>query len=157
MRSLLRTLWLFSLLAFSPSLRADEPIPLSILYAGPSGTEREKEFTAFLEQTFRKVDRVPLVSFTDEKADGHDVVIFDWDTVFPRDSNGKIIEPIRSLRGPKGAKVSESYDRPTVLIGAGARWQSGIFVSRSIPAASAWARLPTGSPPGTRSSARLSR
>jgi hypothetical protein len=119
MRIVLRTLGLFSLLAFSPSLRADEPIPLSILYAGPSGTEREKEFTAFLERSFRKVDRVPLVSFTDEKADVHDVVIFDWDTVFPRDSNGKIIEPIRGLRGPKGAKVSESYDRPTVLIGAG--------------------------------------
>ncbi len=119
MRSVLRTIGLFCLLAFSPSLRADEPIPLSILYAGPSGTEREKEFTAFLEESFRKVDRIPLVSFTDEKADGHDVVIFDWDTVFPRDSNGKIIEPIRSLRGPKGAKVSDSYDRPTVLIGAG--------------------------------------
>ena len=107
MRSVLRTLALFSLIAFSPWLRADERIPLSILYAGPSGTEREKQFTAFLEQTFRKVDRVPLVSFTDEKADGHDVVIFDWDTVFPRDSNGKIVEPIRGPRA-EGAKVSES-------------------------------------------------
>ncbi len=84
MRSLLRMLGLTSLLAFSASGRAEEPMPLTILYAGHLGTDREKDFAGFLEQHFRKVDRVDLDRFTDAKAEGHDVIIFDWDSVYPR-------------------------------------------------------------------------
>jgi hypothetical protein len=112
-------LGLACLLALSPSAGAHEAIPLKVLYAGHLGTAREKEFAGFLEQHFRQVDRVALDTFTDAKAAGHDVVIFDWDWVLPRDSSGKVIQPITRLLGPKGASVSESYDRPTVVIGAG--------------------------------------
>ncbi len=119
MRSLLGLLGLTFLLTTSTPARADEPIPLTILYAGHLGTDREKDFAGFLETQFRKVDRVALDRFTDDQAEGHDVVVFDWDSILPRDASGKVIQPIDRLLYPRGAKVSESYDRPTVVIGAG--------------------------------------
>ncbi len=119
MQSLLRMLGLTSLLAFSAWGRAEEPMPLTILYAGHLGTDREKDFAGFLQQHFRKVDRVDLDRFTDAMAEGHDVVIFDWDSVYPRGADGKVREPIERLVMPRRAKVSGSYDRPTVLVGAG--------------------------------------
>src|SRR4051794_35034881 len=119
MRRLVGLLGLTSVLALPATARADEPIPLTILYAGHPGTDREKDFAGFLEKHFRKVDRVALDRFTDAQAEGHDVVVFDWDSVLPRDAGGKVIEPLERLLMPKGAKVSESYDRPTVVIGAG--------------------------------------
>jgi Disulphide bond corrector protein DsbC len=120
MRSLLRMLGLTSLLAFAAWGRAEEPMPLTILYAGHPGTDREKDFAGFLEQHFRKVDRVSLERFTDAKAAGYDVVVFDWDSVYPRNADGTIHEPIERLLMPRRAKLlSESYDRPTVVVGAG--------------------------------------
>jgi hypothetical protein len=94
-------------------------MPLRILYAGQPGTDREKDFAGFLEQHFRTVDRTSLDRFKDAKAEGYDVVIFDWDSIHPRNADGTIREPIENRVMPRRAKVSESYDRPTVVVGAG--------------------------------------
>src|SRR5262249_31733706 len=107
MRRLLHLLGLTTLLCFSPSGRAEEPMPLTILSGGHPGTDREKDFAGFLGQHFRRVDRVALDTFTDAQAEGHDVVVFDWDSVLPRDAGGKVLQPIERLLMPKGAKVSE--------------------------------------------------
>jgi len=118
----LSLLGLMSLLALPATARADEPIPLTILYAGRPGTEREKEFTGFLEKHFQKVDRVALDAFTDAQAEGHDVVIFDWGTIYARDAENKIIESNDLIFNmPMEAKVSASYSRPTIVIGAGSQ------------------------------------
>ncbi len=119
MRRLVSLLGLTFLIGMSTPARSDERIPLSILYAGNPGTAREKQYTEFLQQHFRKVDRAAIVGFTDALAAGHDVVIFDWDGVYPRDASGKADEPVKGLRMPKGAKVAESYDRRTVVIELG--------------------------------------
>jgi hypothetical protein len=97
---------------------AGEPIRLTVLYTGNPGSERQREFTNFLEGYFDRVDSLDLRDFRDEKAAGYDVIIIDWTSIFPRDPAGKLLEPVKKLIWPKGATVAQAYNRPTILVGA---------------------------------------
>jgi hypothetical protein len=114
----IRWLALAALLACGVSLRADEPSPLKVLYAGHLASDREQDFTTFLETHFAKVGTTDYRTFTEDQAKGYDVVIFDWTSVYARDKDGKIKEPFTGLIRLAPPRISEQYDRPTILIGA---------------------------------------
>ena len=82
----IRTVFLALLLAstFASPTLADDPLNLSVLYAGHPGTRREAQFRDLLKCYFRRVDTTDYREFKESQADGHDVVIFDWDEVIPR-------------------------------------------------------------------------
>src|SRR5215469_14412814 len=65
-------------------------IELGVLYAGNRESDRAKDFGAFLEKHFTKVTVASLSAFKPSDVDGHDVVIFDWTSIYPRDKEGKI-------------------------------------------------------------------
>jgi hypothetical protein len=96
-----------------------EKVNLKVLYAGNPGTSRTKDFVSFLNRHFAKVGETNYEQFKSEEADGYDVVIFDWTSIYPRDKDGKIDKDLSSgLHSPKVPKLSADFDRPAVLIGA---------------------------------------
>ena len=103
-----------SLSAPSPAVEPGdgEKIHLKLLYAGHEGSDREKDFVSFLRQHFDKVDAVELAGFTGKQADGHDVVIIDYD------GDG--------FKSPR-PKLSREYSRSTVTVGV-----LGAFVCGSL-------------------------
>jgi hypothetical protein len=125
----MRTRWLAlaAVLATGGFARADDPIALKVLYAGNPGSEREKEFSALLSKHFAKVATGNYENFTSAHAKGHDVVILDWTSIYPRDEHGKIRKNFDGLNNPTPPKLSGEYDRPTILIGA-----AGGFVGQTL-------------------------
>jgi hypothetical protein len=109
---------LAAVLAFASIARADEPFPLKVLYAGNPGSDREKDFKTFLEKHFAKAGTTDYRQFKENDAKGYDVVILDWTSIYPRDKDGKIGKMLNGLNSPKPPKLTESYHRPTILIGA---------------------------------------
>jgi hypothetical protein len=116
---------LAAVLASGPASWADELIDLRVLYAGNPGSDRQKEFTSFLETRFAKVGSADYRTFREGDAKGYDVVILDWTSIYPRDEDGKIKKEFTGLNSPTPPKLSEGYDRPTILIGAAGGYASG--------------------------------
>jgi hypothetical protein len=118
----MRTAWLLVAclgpFLLAEPLQAGEAIALKVLYAGNPGSDREKDFTAFLQKSFGKVGTADYRSFKESDAKDYDVVIFDWTTIFPTDDQGKIKQPISRLNSPKAPTLSNTFDRPAILIGA---------------------------------------
>jgi len=118
----MRLLWLLvaSLCVFvlGKPAQAGELIPLKLLYAGNPGSDREHDFTAFLGKSFAKVGTTDYRTFKEDDANGYDVVILDWSSIYPRDNQGKIEKDFRGLNSPRPPKLSSTFDRPTILIGA---------------------------------------
>lgn len=95
-----------------------EKIGLRILYAGHSGTAREKDFVDFLSAYFKEVKTADLAQFIEnnklegkgplikkelsDRSDGFDVIILDYD------SDGAKMPQV---------KLPESYTRATVTLG----------------------------------------
>jgi hypothetical protein len=75
-------------------------IGLSILYVGHPGSEREKDFTTFLEQEFERVGTADLAGFKGN-GDGFDVLVMDHDA--------------EVFKAPQ-PDLSPDYSRPTVAI-----------------------------------------
>ena len=119
----MRILWLtvasVSLFVVGQPAQTGEPIALKILYAGNPGSEREQDFTTFLGKSFAKVGTTDYRAFKEDDAKGYDVVILDWTSIYPRDDKGKIKQGPGGLNSPTPPKLSDTFDRPTILIGAG--------------------------------------
>jgi hypothetical protein len=86
---------------------------LRILYAGHPGSDREKDFVAFLKKYSEVVQAGNLQTFQEADARGFDVTILDWD--------------VRALEGPCPA-LSEDFSRPVITLGVhgsmlGSRWR----------------------------------
>lgn len=114
---------LASALAIGSTVLADESnppgrLPLRILYAGNEGSDRAENFAAFLGEHFAKVTIAPLASFKPEDAQDHDVVIFDWTSIYPRDKDGKIDNSVGNIATPQAPALPQTFSRPTILIGA---------------------------------------
>jgi hypothetical protein len=88
-----------AVLAQNPS---SEKINLKLLYAGQPGSPREKDFVQFLSQRFTDVRTTDLAKFTDDQANGRDVVLFDYE------GDG--------FKAPR-PNLSKNYARATVAIG----------------------------------------
>jgi hypothetical protein len=114
----IRWLAMAALLACGVPSRADEPFALKVLYAGNPGSEREQDFVSFLQEHFVKVGKADYRKFTENQAQAYNVVILDWTSIYPRDKDGKIKREPNGLNSPTPPKLSEQYDRPTILIGA---------------------------------------
>jgi hypothetical protein len=118
----MRLIWLMfccvSVLALAGPSQAGEPTALKVLYAGNPGSDREKDFTTFLEKSFAKVGSTDYRTFNEDGAKGYDVVILDWTSIYPRDDQGKMKKEFTRLNSPKPPHLSLTYDRPTILIGA---------------------------------------
>jgi hypothetical protein len=110
-----------------PSAAADGPIDIKILYAGNPSSAREKDFVAHLRTIFKQVDTADYQTFKEEQVAGHDVVIFDWTSVYPRDKEGKVLKNNQDLNYPKVPAISEKYKRPTILIGC-----AGEMIARQL-------------------------
>ena len=87
-------------------------IDLKVLYAGRPGSDREKDFVAFLSKHFARVTTGDLTELNDARAKAVDVVIFDYD--------GK------SSDAPM-PDISDDYSAPTITLGVvGANISSGL-------------------------------
>jgi len=87
-----------------PSAIANPPLDrsLKILYAGRPGSEREKDFVAFLKKYFDVVQTGNLETFKEADTQGFDVTLLDWDV------------PV--FKGPCPV-FSESFSRPVLTLG----------------------------------------
>ena len=106
------------LLAPCQAARAEDPIGLKVLYAGNPGSARERDFVSFLGAHFAEVGTVHYSKFTEADAEGYDVILFDWTSIYPRDEEGNIKKKIDRLNSPTPPKLPEGFDRPSILIGA---------------------------------------
>ena len=89
--------------AQSPSApAASEVSKLRILYAGRPGSDREKDFVAFLKKYFEVVQTGNLQTFKEADTQGFDVTLLDWDT--------------NEFKGPR-PKISETFSRPMMTLG----------------------------------------
>jgi hypothetical protein len=118
----MRMLWLtiasLGVFVLGQPSQAGEPIALRVLYAGNPGSDREKDFTTFLGNSFAKVGTTDYRTFKEDEVKGYDVVILDWTSIYPRDDQGKIKQGNSGLNSPTPPKLSDAFDRPTILIGA---------------------------------------
>lgn len=103
------TALLVVLLAAAPSRAQSQPVPaagevskLRILYVGHSGSDREKEFVAFLKKYFEVVQTGNLQTFKEADTEGFDVTLVDWDT--------------NEFKGPR-PRLSETFSRPIITLG----------------------------------------
>ena len=94
------------LLAWSTLSDGQEPPQLNrslkILYAGRPGSDREKDFVAFLKEHFDTVRTGDLREFKEADARNVDVTLLDWD-------NGVFKGPCPQL--------SERFSRPVITLG----------------------------------------
>ncbi|MDE2505618.1 MAG: hypothetical protein KGM43_00255 [Planctomycetota bacterium] len=122
-----------SLVLTAASSRADEPIPLKILYAGHPGTPRERDFATFLKRHFAQVETADFRTFDEPQAQGRDVVILDWTSTTPRDQAGNELSLYKvgvdawskeqeKLLPIAERILSDNYARPTLLIGELSGW-----------------------------------
>jgi hypothetical protein len=86
---------------------------LRILYAGRPGSDREKEFVAFLREHFGVVETGNLQTFKEVDAQGFDVTILDYDA--------------DDLSAP-GPTLSPLFSKPLITLGVagghmGRRWR----------------------------------
>ena len=93
-------------------------LPLRVLYAGNAGSNRAQDFAALFEKHFAKTTVVPLAEFKPSDADGHDVVIFDWTSIYPRGKDGRIDNKAGNISTPQAPRLPQTFSRPTILIGA---------------------------------------
>lgn len=75
---------------------------LKILYAGRPGSDREKDFVAFLKEHFDTVQTGNLETFKEADTQGFDVTLLDWDW--------------NEFRGPR-PMVSQGFSRPLITLG----------------------------------------
>jgi|GEM_PF-754044 len=99
----------------------ERPDRIRILYAGNPGSDRERDYVGFLKKTFAQVDTVDYRAFREKMAEGHDVVIFDWTSIYPRDKAGRMLDLTSTnsdMNYPEPPPhPSYDYSRPTILIG----------------------------------------
>jgi len=95
-------LGLLILLASVAIVQAQPNRSLKILYAGRPGSDREKDFVAFLRKNFDTVQTGNLQTFKEADTQGFDVTLLDWDWNEPR--------------GPRPV-ISESFSRPIMTLG----------------------------------------
>jgi hypothetical protein len=109
-----------ALALLAPVADAAEKADLKILYAGNVDSPRAKDFTSFLEEHFARVTPVDLGKFRESDAQGHDVVLFDWTSIYPRHKDGRINsgKQAESISMPPTPHLSQDFDRPAILIGA---------------------------------------
>lgn len=101
--------------AFAPRAAQDAKQPLSVLYAGAPGGEREQAFVAFLEQHFAKVGSVSLEKLSMETAAPYDVVVADWKRRYVPQADGKV--EFDSKAG-HGFGLPRKFTKPIVMLGA---------------------------------------
>ncbi len=77
-------------------------IDLKVLYAGRPGSDRQKDFVAFLSKYFTQVTTGDLAEFNDARAAAADVVILDYDG--------------ESSEAPM-PDISDDYSTPTITLG----------------------------------------
>lgn len=80
-----------------------EKIELRILYAGLPDTERSKDFVEFLAKHFKQVETTDYNTFTEDKTNGFDVTIIDYDG--------------QNTRAPVPS-ISRQYSRAIVTVGS---------------------------------------
>ncbi|MCL5280440.1 MAG: hypothetical protein M1376_11095 [Planctomycetes bacterium] len=81
---------------------AGEVSKLRVLYAGHPGSDREKDFVAFLKKHFEVVQTGNLQTFKEADTQGFDVTLLDWDT--------------KVFKGP-WPRVSQGFSRPLITLG----------------------------------------
>lgn len=91
-----------------PKVSPEGKIHLRILYAGMPGTDRQKDFVSFLGKHFAAVKSVDFSTFTEQQAEGSDVVILDKDGIQWASRGGN---PLSDLRLP------QTYRRATLALG----------------------------------------
>jgi hypothetical protein len=97
-----------------PVAANDAKQPLSVLYAGAPGTEREKSFVALLKEHFAKVETIALGSLSMKTAAPFDVVVADWRERYAYvDGKAKQLPGFSSSFG-----LDDGFTRPIVMIGA---------------------------------------
>jgi hypothetical protein len=101
--------------------------PRRVLYVGNAGTDRAREYEAFLKEHFARVGVADRGRFDPAQAEGFDVVLLDW-SQHDANPDGKFEFPYpeRGLKSPLGPR--SGWSKPTVLLGSAghllaAAWQ----------------------------------
>jgi hypothetical protein len=99
------------LLAWAAVAGAQVNRSLKILYAGRPGSDREKDFVAFLREHFDTVQTGDLKAFQETDTEGFDVTLLDWDwneSAFRRPGiSTDFARPIITLGVPGGLICSQ--------------------------------------------------
>ncbi len=95
-------LGLLILLASAVIAEAQVNRSLRILYVGRPGSDREKDFVAFLRERFDTVQTGNLETFKEADTQGFDVTLLDWDA--------------NEFKGPR-PRISEGFSRPMITLG----------------------------------------
>jgi hypothetical protein len=93
--------------------KTPKKLPVSVLYAGESGTPREALFLDFLRSRFEKVASVPSGELLKSRGEGFDVVIADGAT--------DLIDNRLEMRGCTKLDFPADWTKPTVLIASSGR------------------------------------
>jgi hypothetical protein len=93
-----------------------QKIDLKILYAGPLGHPRTKDFEQFLAKTFKEVGTVELKLLDQKAAAKYDVVIVDSPSIYEEEAETRPGQPAGKL--PQAPVLTTEFTKPTILIGA---------------------------------------
>jgi hypothetical protein len=99
----------------APSAKAaDSKLPLAVLYAGCPGTEREKNFVAFLRSHFARVESIVLGDVSMDTAAAFDVVVADWKERY------KYVDGVAKgyAGGISSWSLPQRFTKPVVMVGA---------------------------------------
>src|SRR5580704_10838127 len=107
----------------SVPLCAEERFDVRVLYCGDPKSAREAAYGSFLKRNFTNVTFRDAREFRESDARGHDLVIFDWSSVYDGKGNP---ENQLSERYHGGPSLSLNYARPTILVG----WAGGTSSSQ---------------------------
>src|SRR5580704_16906313 len=107
----------------SVPLCAEERFDVRVLYCGDPKSAREAAYGSFLKRNFTNVTFRDEREFRESDARGHDLVIFDWSSVYDGKGNP---ENQLSERYHGGPSLSLNYARPTILVG----WAGGTSSSQ---------------------------
>ena len=91
-------------------LSPEGKINLRILYPGVPQSDRQKDFVSFLDKHFVAVKSVDFSTFTEQQAEGYNVVILDKDGI---QWGGGDDNPLGAL----ARKLPETYKRATLALG----------------------------------------
>src|SRR5262245_14738476 len=100
-----------ALALLGPAAPAAPKAELKVLYAGNVDSPRGKDFTTFLGGHFATVTAVDLGKFREADARGHDVIVFDWTSIYPRDKDGKVRNDPRApaIAMPPAPRLSRDF------------------------------------------------
>jgi hypothetical protein len=118
----MRTSWsilpaLVAAVLATPAVAAEPVIPLRVTYVGKPGTDRARQYLAFLGDRFAHADAADRDRLDPAAVAAADVVVLDWSQADAQEGGRlEFPYPERALKSPLGPR--DGWAKPTVLLGS---------------------------------------